>query len=59
MAEQQVAPRRSMDDFPPFEPFEETIQSTPPASAALVRELLIRHDIDKRFNEAIERLEAR
>jgi hypothetical protein len=48
-----------MDDFPPFEPFEETIQSTPPASAALVRELLIRHDIDKRFNEAIERLEAR
>ena len=48
-----------MDDFEPFEPFEETIQATPPASAALVRELLIRYDIDKRFNEAIERIEAR
>jgi len=59
MAEQQVAPRRSMDDFPPFEPFKETIQSTPAASAAIVRELLIRYEVNRRFDEAIERLEAR
>jgi hypothetical protein len=48
-----------MDDFPPFEPFKETIQSTPAASAAIVRELLIRYEVNRRFDEAIERLEAR
>jgi hypothetical protein len=48
-----------MDDFEPFEPFEETIQATPAASAAIVRELLIRYEIDRRFNDAIERIEAR
>jgi hypothetical protein len=55
MAQRQVA---KLEPFPRFDPWEETMAATPPASAAIVRRELLRHTVEQRFNAAIRRVRA-